>query len=331
MQQSGLDAWRQWNQPNEGWTNFMYTDDAPPSDAFPNGIVTVGMGNALESIGAAQAAGFVNPDGSPADPGTVAAQWQTVHDGPHNSSTGAGYMTTIRLPDAAIMALVDQTVAANEVVLREFFPGWDSFPADGQIAISSKAYAMGTGEFPTKFTNFVSLVNSGQWTAAIPEGHYQGVGTQNRQAQEDAALANAAIVASGTGDPATLYWPGTVTAGAGVLGKVKSWLGKIAWPVAGAVGGGLLMGPVGAVIGATSIAGGRWLWSKHEAKLSAASTPPDPKAVQAALNAAGASPQLTVDGNLGPLSQSAITAFQISQGIPATGQVDSATRAALGV
>ena len=72
MRSAVLTAWRAWNEPNEGWLPFPYTDDAPPSAAFPNGIVTVGMGNALESIGAAQAAGFTDPDGSPSDPAEVA-------------------------------------------------------------------------------------------------------------------------------------------------------------------------------------------------------------------------------------------------------------------
>ena len=148
MRASVLSAWRLWNEKNEGWLPFMYTDDEAPSPAFPNGIVTVGMGNALESVGAAVAAGFTNPDGTLADPATVAAQWQAVHDGPANSSSSAGYLTTIRLSDAAIQRLVDQTVSANEAAMRPFFPGWDSFPADGQAAIMSKAYAMGTGVFP---------------------------------------------------------------------------------------------------------------------------------------------------------------------------------------
>lgn len=49
MRPSVLSAWRAWNEPNEGWLNFMYTDDEAPSAAFPSGIVTVGMGNKRSS------------------------------------------------------------------------------------------------------------------------------------------------------------------------------------------------------------------------------------------------------------------------------------------
>ena len=216
--------WRAWNQPNEGWTNFLYTDDAPPSAAFPNGIPTIGMGNAVESIAAAQALPFVSPDGSLTDAATIAAQWQAVHDGPANSSTGAGYLTTMRLPDAAIEVLIDDTIAANEQILRPYFPGWDTLPADAQAAIMSMAWAMGPG-FAGTFGNFDAAINRGDYDGAIAAHAYRGVGTQKRQAQELAALANAKAVAAGQGDPAVFYWPGTVSSSplAGVASTARSF------------------------------------------------------------------------------------------------------------
>ncbi len=53
---------------------------------------------------------------------------------------------------------------------------------------------------------------------------------------------------------------------------------------------------------------------------------------QTALNTLGvANPPLLVDGNIGPASQAALRIFQITTGIPATGQADPATKAALSV
>lgn len=59
--------------------------------------------------------------------------------------------------------------------------------------------------------------------------------------------------------------------------------------------------------------------------------PPDrsARALQAALNAAGASPRLAVDGIIGPLTRGALRAFQGAHGLPATGEPDEATWAAL--
>ena len=53
------------------------------------------------------------------------------------------------------------------------------------------------------------------------------------------------------------------------------------------------------------------------------------RALQAALNRAGASPLLKVDGIIGPLTRAALRAFQGTHGLPATGEADPATWAAL--
>ena len=60
-------------------------------------------------------------------------------------------------------------------------------------------------------------------------------------------------------------------------------------------------------------------------------TPPDhgARALQAALNRAGASPALKVDGIIGPLTRAALRAFQGAHGLPVTGEADPATWAAL--
>ena len=50
---------------------------------------------------------------------------------------------------------------------------------------------------------------------------------------------------------------------------------------------------------------------------------------QQALNAEGAS--LKVDGKMGPKTRSALMDYQSRNGLPASGQADSATRAKLGV
>ena len=53
------------------------------------------------------------------------------------------------------------------------------------------------------------------------------------------------------------------------------------------------------------------------------------RALQAALNRAGASPPLAVDGIIGPLTRAALRAFQGAHGLPVTGEADAATWAAL--
>lgn len=55
----------------------------------------------------------------------------------------------------------------------------------------------------------------------------------------------------------------------------------------------------------------------------------DTKALQDALNAAGARPSLAVDGIIGPKTQAALRAFQRAHGLPETGAPDEATWAVL--
>ncbi len=225
MHPSVIAGWRQFNEPNEGWLNFMYTDDEAPSDAFPSGIVTVGMGNALESVEAAQALPFVNPDGSPADGATIAAQYEAVRTGPRDSSVNAGPLTTIRLPDAAVQALVEKALAADEAELRRYFPGWDEFPADAQMAVLSKAWAMGPG-FAAGFPQFTADMNAGRFSpAGVTDGKYRGVGTQRRQAQEAQCLQNAQTVVDEDLVRYVLYWPGTpVAMAAATVGAMMAGL-----------------------------------------------------------------------------------------------------------
>lgn len=104
-----------------------------------------------------------------------------------------------------------------------------------------------------------------------------------------------------------------------------------------ALAGAAIGGPPGAAIGALV---GYLVGAGHTPSIPKPKLPSipglhlgavDPTSVQSKLNALGYQPALTVDGDLGPLSQAAIKWFQGSKGLPQTGQVDSATRKALGV
>jgi GH24 family phage-related lysozyme (muramidase) len=227
--------WRAFNQPFEGVLNFMYTDAL--------GLVTTGMGNLIDSPGAAQGLPWKNPDGSLADPDTVAAQWQAVKDGPINSSVNAGYLTTIRLDDAGIQQAIQNTMAQDIGVLRGYFPTWDSLPADAQLAILSMAWAMGPG-FPATFTSFTASINAGDFDTAASQADFKGVGVANRIAANKFALHNAQIVSDQGLDPSTLYWPNVAGSGLSGSGTGTSPVLKVLALVAGgfALGGAAYFG-----------------------------------------------------------------------------------------
>jgi len=209
--------WVKLNTPLEGKLPWMYLDAI--------GLVTTGMGNRIDPIGEALPLPWVNPDGSPATMQQISDAWYAVdaqRSDPKGERQTSGLatkyggafagVTSIRLTDAGIAQLVAGKLSANEVMLRTYYPGWDSFPADGQFAISSMAWAMGAG-FPKTFTSFTAKVNAGDWAGAIADADFQGIGVSQRIAMNKAMLANAAAVAAGQGDPEVLYWPGAPSGG----------------------------------------------------------------------------------------------------------------------
>jgi len=112
---------------------------------------------------------------------------------------------------------------------------------------------------------------------------------------------------------------------------------KLGFTGTAALAGAAVGGPPGAAVGALAgyLVGAGHVPSIPKPKLPSIPGlhfgPPNPQAVQTAINNAGYQPPLTVDGVIGPLSQAGISWFQGQNGLPQTGTVDSATRKALGV
>lgn len=209
---SVITNWRKFNQPFEGVLPFMYTDAI--------GLVTTGMGNLVDPVGAALALPWRNPDGSLADAGTVQAQWQAVKYGPVNSSTGAGYLTSIRLDDAGIQQAINASLSSDIDYMQRYFPNWASLPADAQLAILSMDWAMGPG-FPATFKQFTAAINEGRYADAANLSDFQGVGVAARIAANKFALNNAQIVADQGLDASTLYWP-SIASGMATWKKVAA-------------------------------------------------------------------------------------------------------------
>jgi hypothetical protein len=210
--------------------NFMYTD--------AENYVTTGMGDLADPVSLALAMPWKNPDGSLADSGSVTDQWTAVKNGGVNSSVNAGPLSTIRLDPSDIQVLVNAKLTANETQLKTYFPNWESFPADGQMAILSMAWAMGAG-FPATFPAFTAAVNNNDWTTAAANANFTGVGVAPRIAANAILFANAALVVANHLDPTLLYYPNTASGSLEVAGIA----GQAVLPILGLAAGAVVFVP----------------------------------------------------------------------------------------
>lgn len=122
--------------------------------------------------------------------------------------------TTLRMTTAAVDELLDLRALDFAGYMQEhYFPAWDTWPADAQLAAMLMAWACGPA-FPHTFTNFTGYCLKRDWVnaakcAAIRTQGNPGIVPRNAQVQ--LCLANAAAIDSpdGYATPA-LYWPGVV-------------------------------------------------------------------------------------------------------------------------
>lgn len=208
MHQSVMDAFVPFSSPLEGVCKNLYAD--------VKGLLTTAIGCLVDPMQMALMLPWVMPDGSPASQVEIARQWAAfkaqpgLKDYPALSKTVLG-ATTMRLTDDGVLRLVSQRLLANEAVLRGYFPNWDRFPADAQLACCSMAWAVGAG-YPHTFGNFRAAANAQNWTSAMAACDIQTAGNAGiipRNAANKLCLANAAAVVAQNLPLDVLHWPGT--------------------------------------------------------------------------------------------------------------------------
>lgn len=135
----------------EGKLPFMYLD--------VKNLVTTGIGNLIDPIGAALSLPWKNKDGTRATEAQIRQAWNTVKARTDLSQKGGvifGGLTTIRLDNEGIKEVVNRKLLQNEEILRKRFKGYDAWPADAQLGLLSMAWAMGPH---FKFPKFEAAVN----------------------------------------------------------------------------------------------------------------------------------------------------------------------------
>ena len=243
MHPSVLQAFRGFSTKFEGYLPYMYLDI--------KGLVTTGMGNLIDPIGAALALPWKRPDGSLATQDEIRAAWNKVKAridlAPKYGTAFAG-LTTLRLDKDGIEQLIARKLRENETYLRKRFPAYERWPADAQLGLHSMAWAMGPGfHFPA----FDAAVNREppDFDAAAAASHMNEAGNAGlipRNRANVRLFTNAARVVERGADPSVLHWPEDVVAEVGGMVHAAShgWGPLIALGVA--VGGAALVATIAA-------------------------------------------------------------------------------------
>jgi GH24 family phage-related lysozyme (muramidase) len=198
------DFFPRFSKPLEGRLPFLYQD--------VKGLVTIGVGNLVDSPEEAAALPFVHPgSGVPATREEIVAEWHLIKDTPGLAKAGAEAarrIHTLELPDAAIDEQVHKRFDINEARLAAFFPGWRDWPLDARLGAHSIAWA--GAFFPTRWPDFTAAANSGDWLKAADQSHLRedgnpGVAPRNRANQT--LFRNAAAVVERGLDRSLIYYP----------------------------------------------------------------------------------------------------------------------------
>jgi GH24 family phage-related lysozyme (muramidase) len=144
MRQSVRNAFVPFTLPLEGYVPWLYQD--------VKGLVSIGIGNLVDPIQLAMSLPFVTIDGRKATREEIVAEWHRIKSLPPNSKgqTAAqlGHLyaksfTTLRLTREGVDQVVQGKLNQMDAYLARRFPGYETWPADAQLATLSMAWACG--------------------------------------------------------------------------------------------------------------------------------------------------------------------------------------------
>ncbi|MCV6590760.1 MAG: glycoside hydrolase family protein [Marinobacterium sp.] len=166
---AGWDDLRKELKKSEGSIPYMYLDTV--------GKVTVGVGNMLPDVAAAQQLGFVErATGREATAAEIAADFNAVQAQPA-ARVASFYKeyTHLELPEAKIDELLNQRIREFEQGLKRNFPEFDSYPITAQMAMMDMAFNLGVQGLVTKFPSMTRAIRRMDWKAAAKESHRRQV------------------------------------------------------------------------------------------------------------------------------------------------------------
>ncbi len=150
---------------SEGSISHMYLDTV--------GAVTVGVGNMIPNVEAAQKLGFINrTTQAAATADEIKADFENVKQQTKGllASSYKQY-TALDLPTREIDSLLDKRIEKFKAELKAKFPKFDNYPLTVQFALTDMAFNLGTNGLVTKFPSFKKAIEAEDWAKAATESN----------------------------------------------------------------------------------------------------------------------------------------------------------------
>lgn len=212
-------AWHRFSEPLEGRVRHMY------GDLF--GYVTTAVGVLLPTVASAVALPWLRHNGSLATAEEIAESYALVRSAPPAwRDLGGGHahwlsLTTLRLSEVAIDALVETKLDQTERHLKGRLADWDTWPADAQLALLSWAWGVGPAAVYPRM--FAALARRDFLAASREVDMNPKVGTiVDRNRANVLCLRNAAKAEAHGFDPGVLFWPKSVEDAIDTLTEIPS-------------------------------------------------------------------------------------------------------------
>jgi GH24 family phage-related lysozyme (muramidase) len=168
---------------SEGSISHMYLDTV--------GKVTVGVGNMLPNVAAAQKLPFiVRANGKRATSDEIKTDFETVGK-QARGQVASRYQTYTKLdlPENEINTLLDTRIATFKRELKLKFPDFDSYPITVQFALTDMAFNLGTNGVVIKFPTFTKAIKDKDWAKAAAESNRPQVNSHRNKTVKDWLLA----------------------------------------------------------------------------------------------------------------------------------------------
>jgi len=181
------------------------------------GLVTTGIGNLIDPYTEGGSLPWRHGQNGPlASQDEIYTMWHKVKAAQDKKNLGGGNsywqnLTDLRLNDDDIASLSNGKLQANEEVLKQSFPAWESWPADAQMGTLSMAWAMGPN-FAHGYPAFTKAVNAPvpDFVEAAKQSYMHGVGIDKRNESNHQLFINAANAMKNKLPAESLGWPNAI-------------------------------------------------------------------------------------------------------------------------